>query len=119
MQAGEFGIAHLDAQIAARHHHHIGNGENTGEIVERLMTFDLGDHARLAAPLAQLTLGATDVITIACEGNRQIVNAELGRQSDVFEVFLRERRRRNAAALAIDAFAVGELTTSRDHTVNT
>ncbi len=53
LQAGELGVAELDAEVAARDHHGRGLVDDGLEVVDRLAALDLGDDAALAARGAQ------------------------------------------------------------------
>ncbi len=73
---------------------------------------------RGAAPLAQFGLGAADVGRIARERHREVIHAHLGRELDVFEILVGEGRRGQAAALLVEALAVGELTARARHALD-
>jgi hypothetical protein len=46
LQAGEFGVADLDAEVAARHQHGVGGVDDLGQVVDRFGAFDLGHQRR-------------------------------------------------------------------------
>ena len=79
------------------------------QVVDRLVTLDLGDDARLAAGLAHQRARLLDVSGRAREGHGEVVDALLRPRTDVVAIPLRQRGRRDAAALAVQALAVGQL----------
>ena len=67
LQAGQLRIAHFHAEIAARHHHHVGSIDDFREVGHRLVSLDLCNDARLAAGLAHQRARLLDVGRIARE----------------------------------------------------
>ena len=84
----------------------------------RLGTFDLGDQAGLVAPwrarhIAQLTRHF-HVGRVLRKAHGHVVGLKAHRGLDVFHVLGGERRRRQAAALLVDALVVGQLAAEFD-----
>ena len=113
LQGRNRGVADLHGQVTAGDHDAVAGPADGFKIGNRLGPFDLGDQPRLvpvldARHVAQLTrhlhvgggLGETD---------RHVIGLETHRRTDVLHVLSRERRRREAAALLVDALVVGQL----------
>ena len=115
LQASQRGVAHLDAEIAARHHQRVRGINDTRELRDRLVPFDLGDDAHVAATgFAQQPTRKMDVICIADERQCHVVGALRRDEVDVLAVLVGERRRRDAAALSVHTFAVREFAADGD-----
>jgi hypothetical protein len=115
LQTGERRVPHLHAEITARDHDHVGGVDDAGELRDRLVPLDLRHDARVAAARrAQQLARQLDVGGIAHERQREIVEAVCCGKADVLAILVGERRRRDAAALAIDTLAVRQLATG-DH----
>ncbi len=118
LQPGELGIAELDAEVAARDHHGGGLVDDGLEVVDGLAPLDLGDDAALAAGRAQQVPGLRDVVPVAHEGDREVVDAELRGHADVFAVLGGQRAGGQSAALLVEALLVGELAAGQDARVH-
>ena len=49
LQAGQFGVADLHAEVAARDHHHVAGVDDLGQVLDRLGALDLRDQRGIAA----------------------------------------------------------------------
>jgi hypothetical protein len=109
LQTGELREAHLDAQIAARHHHRIARSHHLREVLDRLRALDLGDQQAVAAGGAQQAARLVHVRGVAREGYGQVVDLERGGELDVLPILVGQGAGRESAALAVDALVVAEL----------
>ena len=91
LQARELREAHLDAQIAARHHHRIARPHDVGEVLDGLGALDLGDQQAVAAGGAQQAPRLVHVRAVAREGYGQVVDLERGRDLDVLPILIGQR----------------------------
>ena len=111
LDATQFGIAHLNAEVAAGHHHRI---TGTDQAVQGLVVghcfgaFDLGHQPGGAAGLIAQPAGVIHVRGIAGKGHCQVVQFHLGSQLDIGLVLLGQGRGGEAAATAVDALVVGQ-----------
>ena len=71
---------HLDAQVASRHHHAVGFGQNFIEMGPRLGLFDLGDHGQRFGALGGQELAQSGEI-LATAHERQGHHVDAGRQA--------------------------------------
>ena len=67
LQPGELGIADLDAEIAARHHHRVARLDDAIEIDDRFAALDLRDQLAVAALFAQQLARFVHVAAVARE----------------------------------------------------
>ena len=75
---------------------------------------DLRDDAALAAGGAQQVPGLRDVVPVAHEGHREVVDAELRGHADVVAVLGGQRAGGKSAALLVEALLVGQLAAGQD-----
>ena len=108
LQAGQFGVADLHAQVAARHHHHVRGAGDFNEVFDGLGAFDLGDQEGVGAGGLRQRAGLVHVGRGAAEGHGQEVHAQASSNRDVLLVLVGERAQRQAAAEAVEALAVGQ-----------
>ena len=80
-----------------------------GQVRDGLRALDLGDQQRIAAGGAQQAPCLVHVGAVLRERHGQIIDLERSGNADVLAVLVRERTRRQAAALAVDALVVAEL----------
>ncbi len=106
LQPGQLGVPHFDAEIAARDHHNVRRLDNAGEIGYRFVPLDLGDDVSFTARLTHQRARLFYITRIAREGDGDVVDVLLGAKADVLAIFVGERRRRNSAALPVQALAV-------------
>ena len=111
LNADQFRIADFDAEVATGNHHHVGGQNN---VVHRFVganrfgALNLGHDLGVAARIARQAAGIVQVFTGTREGDRQIVDANLGGGHDVRLVFFGQRFGRQAAAEFVDALVVGQ-----------
>ena len=82
MRSGDALQAELDAEIATRHHHAVGDGENVIEVPIAERRLDLGDDRRLP----DVGPDRPDVVRRGDEGCRHEVEAELLPEAEVLFV---------------------------------
>ena len=114
LYAHQLGVADFHRQVAARHHHAVGGDNDVVQhrrVGDRFGPFDLGDHVAVTAGFAIQGAGLMDVVGVAGERQRQEIHFQGGRQLDVLAVLVGEGLGVESAALAIDAFIVGQLAT--------
>ena len=109
LQARELGVAHFDAQIAARHHHAVARPHHVRQILDGLRALDLRDQQRVAPGGAQQLARLVHVGAVARKGHRQVIHLERGGDADVLAILVGQRAGRQSAALAVDALVVAEL----------
>ena len=115
LQAGELGVSHLDAEIAARDHHHIRRLDDADDVGDGFLPLDLRDDAGMPARIAHQGARLLDIRRIAREGDGDVIDAYFGGKADVLAILVGQRRRGDAPALAVEALAVGELTAHAHH----
>src|SRR5690606_5164572 len=103
LQAGQFGVADLHAEIAAGHHHHVGGGGDFLEVGDGLGALDLGDDGGAAAGGPGQGARFLDVGGIAAEGYGDEVDVQAGGSDDVGAVGLGQRAQGQAAAEPVQA----------------
>ena len=108
MQRRHRGIAHLHGEVAARDHDAVGSVENVVQRRDRLRALDLRHRQRPPARLVHEVARPADVRARAREGDTEEVGLERGRDLDVLHVLFGQRRRGQAATLAVDALVVRE-----------
>ena len=118
MQRGHHRVAHFHRQIAARYHHAVGGVDNFIQCGDRLGAFDLGDQQTLAARFVHQIARPFHVVAGTRKGNAQIISLKLGGGFYVLLVLFSQRGCGQAAALAVDAFVVGERPAHFHHTVD-
>ncbi len=96
---------HFDAEVAARHHHRVGDGEDVVETLDRLRLFDLGHHQRA---IAGDRLHLDDVLGALDERQRDPVDALLQRRGEIGAVLFGHRRGRDRRVGQADALLVGD-----------
>ena len=105
----QLGIADFHAEVAARHHYTVAGAD---QAVQRLVighgfgSFDLGDQPGAGAGFVAQAARQVHVGGIAREGNRQVVQLEVGGQFDVGLVLGGQRRRGQTAATTVDPLVV-------------
>jgi len=115
LQGRHGGVADLHRQIAARHHDAVGGVEDLAQQRHRLGALDLGDDVRPDSVLLAGNGGQAprhlDVGAVLHEAHRHVVGAAGHCGLDVAHVLGGQGRRRQAAALLVDALVVGQLAT--------
>ena len=96
---------HFDPEVAARHHHGVGGGDDFLDAVERGGFLHLDEHMR---PAADQAARLRDVLRALHEGKRDPLHAEPEREAQVRAVLFGERRDRQHDARQVDALAVAE-----------
>ena len=109
LQARELGIAHFDAQIAARHHHPVAGLHHGRQVLDGLRALDLRDQQTVAARLAQQCARLVHVSRVARKGDTEVIHMERGGGSHVLAILVGQRAGRQSAALTVDALVVAEL----------
>ena len=100
---------HLEAEIAARHHHRVGGAEDRVDVVDRGRALDLGDERR--APVARLgddRARHAQVLGGLHEAERHEVDALRQAEAQVGDVLRRQRRGRQRHARQVDALLLAE-----------
>ena len=108
LQARHRGIADFDGEIAARDHDHVARIDDRADIRHGLGALDLGHDVRVAAGRTQQPPRFFDIVGIARERHRHEIQLEVRSGLDVAPVLVRERRRRQPAALLVEPLVVGE-----------
>jgi hypothetical protein len=98
----------LHREVAAGDHDPVGGLEDLLEVADRLVALDLRDHQRLAAGGSDQLARHVHVRGVLRERHRDEIGLEADRGLDVVHVLGGQRGRRQAAALAVDALAVGQ-----------
>ena len=114
LQAGDRRVAHLHAEVAARDHDHVGRVDDLGEVVDGLVTLDLGAQVRMTAGRAHQLAREVHVRGVTRERDGDVIDTPAAGELDVFAILVGERRRGDAAAFEIHALAVRQLA-ARDH----
>ena len=83
---------HLDAEVAAGHHHAVEGEHDLLEPLDGLRLLDLGDHRAADADLVHHPVHELDVLGVADEGQRDEVDAQSQRELQILGVLLRHRR---------------------------
>ena len=102
---GQFLDGHLAAEIATRDHDAAAGLDERVDVVERLLVFNFGDHARLAAFLLDEQLQMLHVSGLAGEAQREVIDAQLHTEVEIRVVLLRQRRQAHGHAGQIDVAA--------------
>ena len=71
LQAREFRVAHLDAEVAARDHDPVARPHHLRQVLDGLRALDLRDQQPVAAGIAQQLTRLVHVRGIAREGHRR------------------------------------------------
>ena len=108
LQRRDRGVADFDGQVAARDHQPVRGIEDFFERGHRFDALDLGDGQRVAAAGEHQLARHIHVGSALGERHGEKISADLRRRADVFHVLGGQRRRRQAAALAIDSLVVRE-----------
>ena len=95
-----------------------GGIEDFGQVGDGLDALDLGDQDRRAAGGAHQLARHVHVGGALREGDGDEIDADLGGRLDVVHVLAGQRRRGQAAALAVDALVVRQLAADDDAGVN-
>ena len=90
MNDGDLLGTHLHAQVAARHHHAIGDFQNGVEIFNGFGLFELGDHRRVVTGAPDDGLGRDHVGGGAHEADRDVVRTVLECKTQILAVLRRE-----------------------------
>ena len=113
LQARQLRVSHLNAEVAARDHYDVGGVDDAQQISDRFMTLDLRHDPGLTAGFADELARLLDIGGITRERHGDVINFLLRAELDVLAIPVGERGRGNSAALAIEAFAIGELAPTR------
>ena len=105
---GQFLVGHLDAEIAARDHDAVGDGDDLLEILHRELVLDLGDDADVAVAFANLGAEQQHVGRLAHERHGDEIHAALEGDLDVLVVLLGQRGQVNLHAGQVDVAAAAE-----------
>ncbi len=111
LQARHLFRRHLDAEVAPRHHHRIGEVDDLAQPVDRGRLLELGHQP--GAPGDQL-LGLGHVFRALHEGERDPVGPQIERKGEVAPVLVGERRDRQDGARQVDALAVADRSAGDD-----
>ena len=122
LQSGNHGIAHFHGQVAAGHHDAVAGQQNFFQARDGFCTLNFGNQGRLVVVfgsrhIGQLT-GHFHVGGIFRKTHGQIVGLKAHRCFDVFHVLGRQGGCREAPALFVNAFVVGQLTAQLDRGVD-
>ena len=114
LQCGHGGVAHFHRQIAPGDHDAVAHAQDVFQVRDGFGAFHFGNQAGAVAGAGgghgtQLA-GHFHIGGVFGEAHRHIVCAQLYGGFDVFHVLGGQRRGRQAAALFVDAFVVGQLT---------
>ncbi len=113
-------VAHFHGQVTARHHDAVGRRQDLFQHAraDGLGALDLGDHLGLVVVRRTGHGGQLarhfHVGGVLGETDRDVVGAQRHRGLDVVHVLGRQRRRRQPAALAVDALVVGQVAADLD-----
>ena len=91
------------AEVAARHHHAVGQGQDAGQVVQRLRLLQLG-HDPGAAVCDGAGLG--HVLRALHEGQAYVIHAALQGEAQILVVLLGQRRDRQHHVWHVHALAV-------------
>jgi hypothetical protein len=111
-------VTDFDREVAARDHQAVGGVENLFERGDGFDPLDLGDGQRMTAAGDHQLARHVHVGRALGEGDGKIVGADLRRRLDVVHVLGRQRWRREAAALAVDALVVRKRAAVQDDGVD-
>ncbi|MDT4841234.1 hypothetical protein FQZ97_750790 [compost metagenome] len=118
LQRRHGGVAHFHGEVATGDHDAVAGAQDFFQLRNGFGALDLGDHAGLVA-----VLGGRHVAQLARhfhvggvlgEAHGHVVGLEAHRGLDVFHVLGRQRGRREAAALLVDALVVRQLAAELD-----
>src|SRR5581483_5526938 len=110
LQPRQFGITHLDAQIATRDHHHVRRIDDALEVGDSFVPLDFRNDARVPARVANQAARLLDIGRIASERYGDVINFLLRAELDVLPILVAQSGRGDSAALPIEPLAVGQLT---------
>ncbi len=113
---GEILHGQLGAEVAAGDHDASGGFDDGVEVVERLLVFDLGDDAGIAAFLLEQKLDVLDVARFTGKGEGHEIDAKLDAEIEVLVVLGGERRQTDGHAGEIDVAAGAHLALGEDFT---
>ena len=90
-------------EVAARHHHRVGRGDDLLVRRQRLLLLDLGDHQLVAAGGGDQRLELAHVVGAAHEGERHVVDVLLEPPGEELAVGVGERADRQLGVGQVDA----------------
>ena len=89
------------------------------DVFDCLRAFDLGDNLPRSPGLPKKPPRFVNILSRAHEGDRQEIDLEFGSKPDVLPIDIRQCRRRQTAALQVDALVIGQNAAVNDRRVNT
>ncbi len=105
---------HLHAEVAARHHHRVGRGDDGIERDDRRRLLHLGDDART---ITDQRAHLDDVLGPLHERQRNPVDAELQAELEIRAVLVGQRRQRQHEVRHVDALAIRQCAAVDHHRV--
>jgi hypothetical protein len=96
------GEVHLDPEVPAGDHQPVARLQDRVDLPDRLGLLDLGDHVDVAALVHQVLADQVQVVGLADERQREVVQVVLDRPVDALPVLVGDRRDRHLRVRQVD-----------------
>ena len=111
---GQFFVGQFDAEIAARDHDRVGFGDDFTEIFDRLLVLDFGDDERPVLPAFDDGFQLLNVLGLAHERERDVIDTGLQTDFNIPQVLGRERGQADFDTRQIDVTAAAKCAFGED-----